>query len=213
MNILHIDSSPFMNGSVSRTLTAEVVAAWRRHHPGGSVTYRDLGANPPSHLSAEVMDALHNGRPQALSDAAFDEITAIDGAVDELLACDALVVGAPMYNHSIPSHLKCWLDQVAQAGRTFMYTPEGPLGLVPNKPVYVVSSRGGIYSRGDAALNDFQEPYLLSILGFFGLTDVTVIRAEGVHLSPSAKGEAIAAARRQIEGLFPAPAALSAFAA
>ncbi len=209
MNILHIDSSPFLNGSVSRELSADVVSAWKKHHPGGSVTYRDVGTNPPSHLSAEAMNALHNRSQTTLSDAVRREIAAIDEAIDELMNCDALVIGAPMYNHSVSSNLKAWLDQISQAGRTFMYTSEGPLGLVPRKPVYLVSSRGGIYSRGEGKVHDFQEPYLRSILSLLGLVDVTVVRAEGVGLSPSAKSSAMAEARRVIDGLFPAPAALS----
>jgi len=202
MNLLHIDSSPFLFGSVSRELTAEVVSAWCQCHPQGTVTYRDLGSHPPAHLSAEAMNALHNGGLGVVSEAAQQEVAAIERAIDELMRCDALVIGAPMYNHAVSSNLKCWLDQIAQAGRTFRYTAQGPIGLVPDKPVYVVSSRGGIYSLGEAKRQDFQEPYLLSMLAFLGLYDVTVIRAEGVNLSPAIKKRAMAAARGQIGTLF-----------
>ena len=208
MNILHIDSSPFEFGSVSRELTADVVSAWKKRYPFGTVTYRDVGANPPAHLSAEVMNALHNGNRGVLSEAGQKEFATINRAVDELINCDALVIGAPMYNYSVSSNLKAWLDQISQAGRTFRHTAGGPVGLVPDKPVYLVSSRGGVYSRGEGRLHDFQEPYLLSILGFLGLTDVTIIRAEGVSLSPAAKNAAMAKARQLIGTLFRAETAL-----
>lgn len=203
MNLLHIDSSPFVFGSVSRELSAEVASAWQRRYPNGTVTYRDLGISPPAHLSAETMNALRGGVNGVLSDDAQQEILEIERAIGELMRCDALLIGTPMYNHSVSSHLKAWIDQVAQAGRTFRYTASGPVGLVPDKPVYLVSSRGGIYSDGGGRLHDFQEPYLLSILGLLGLNDVTIIRAEGVSISPAIGNAAIERAREAIDELFP----------
>jgi FMN-dependent NADH-azoreductase len=197
MNILHLDSSILGDGSVSRGLTARLAASL-----GGTVTYRDLVADPLPHLTAGALGA----RAQAPEDRSPEhqaEIELSDRVLEEFLAADAVVIGAPMYNFSIPSQLKAWIDRVAVNGRTFRYTANGPEGLAGGKKVYVVSSRGGVYSKGPAAVMDHQEAYLKSVLGFLGVTDVEFVRAEGVNMSPEAKAEAVASAEASISRRLP----------
>lgn len=126
--------------------------------------------------------------------------------LDEFLAADTVVIGAPMYNFSIPSNLKSWIDRVAVAGKTFQYGANGAEGLAGAKKVIVVSTRGGLYSQGPAAGMDHQESYLKTIFGFIGVADVEFVRAERLGFGPEIRAEAIAAARAQIA----APARLAA---
>jgi len=198
MTILRIDSSILGDNSVSRQLTAEV-AAREAARTGGDVVHRDLAAEPLSHLSGasfawRALDAAARTPEQQA------EIDAGDRALDEFLGADVVVVGAPMYNFAIPSQLKAWVDRIAVAGRTFRYTEAGPEGLAKGKKVIVVSSRGGVYSDGPAAVMDHQESYLKALFGFLGVEDVEIIRAEGVNLGEAAKAASIAGARALIAG-------------
>jgi FMN-dependent NADH-azoreductase len=152
------------------------------------VTYRDLTAHPLPHWTPVV---------DAESEAAKLGATVLD----EFLAADVVVIGAPMYNFSIPSQLKAWIDRVSVAGKTFSYTEAGPKGLAGGKRVIVASSRGGVYSAGPAAGFDFQESYLRALFGFLGITDVEFVRAEGVNMSAEHKSAAIASARETIGSL------------
>jgi FMN-dependent NADH-azoreductase len=140
----------------------------------------------------------------AVTDPVLGADIATGGAyIDELFAADIIVIGAPMYNFSIPSQLKAWIDRVCVAGRTFQYGANGPEGMLPNgKKVFIASSRGGIYT-GDspAAVLEHHETYLRGVLGFIGLTDVTVVRAEGLNLGEEAKAAAIAKAKTEIAAL------------
>jgi len=121
--------------------------------------------------------------------------------VSQFLAADVIVVGAPLYNFSVPSQLKAWIDRLAQAGRTFKYTDKGPVGLAGDKTVIVVSTRGGMYSTSDAGqAMEHQESYLKVVFGFFGITDVRFVRAEGLAMGDAPKAAAIESARGQIEG-------------
>ncbi|TWB44954.1 FMN-dependent NADH-azoreductase [Nitrospirillum viridazoti] len=208
MKLLHIDSSPLAQASVSRQLTAAVVQAWQQANPSGEVTYRDVAAVAPAHLDAELLAVAKFGADQNLTPAQQAERALVDTLVDELLSADVVVIGAPMYNFSIPSQLKSYLDRLAQAGRTFRYTEAGPQGLAGGRKVIVVSSRGGKYAGTpyEAAL-DHQEAYLKAFLGFLGMTDVTIVRAEGVAMGPDAKAGALTAANTQIGDLFVAQAA------
>lgn len=187
MNLLHVDSSALGAHSVSRELSRAVVDAWKLAHPGAKVTYRDLAANPLPHW-APAPDAANPAERSGSE------------ALDEFLAADVVVVGAPMYNFSIPSTLKAWIDRLAIAGRTFRYTADGPEGLAGGKRVVIASSRGGIYSEGPAAAMDFQEDYLRKVFGFFGVTDLDVVRAEGVNLGPEQKQKAVSSALASIRG-------------
>src|ERR1700742_258954 len=144
MNLLHIDSSILGPNSVSRKLSADIVAAERRRHPGLNVVYRDLAAAPVGHLSAAHIGA-------APADALEADIAEGKAMLDEFLAADIVVIGAPMYNFNIPSQLTAWIDRVLVNGKTFRYTPEGPVGLAGGKTVIVASSRGGFYGPETAA--------------------------------------------------------------
>lgn len=188
MKLLHLDASALGAYSVSRGLTAEIVDEFARNHPGLEVTYRDLHAAPLGHW----------GLPAGENDPA-----AIEGAkiMDEFLAADVIVIGAPMYNFGITSSLKAWIDRIAVAGKTFHYTANGPEGLAGGKRVIVASTRGGIYSQGPAAGMDFQEPYLRAVFGFLGITDVEFVRAEGVAMGDDHKAKAIDGAKAGIGGL------------
>jgi len=198
MQLLHIDSAITGEQSVSRQLTARTVAAWQASHPGTTVQYLDLAAQAPAHLSA---DALGFRTGQAASTEAQRQENALSEAlVSQFLAADVIVLGAPLYNFSIPSQLKAWIDRIAQAGRTFKYTDKGPVGLAGGKTVIVASSRGGVYSASEGGqAMEHQESYLKVIFGFFGITDVRFVRAEGVGMGPDAKAAALASAERDVQ--------------
>ena len=197
MKLLHIDSSILGDGSVSRALTASIVAAEKARHPSLEVVSRDLAARPVGHLTGAHLAAGQGVVPEDPALAA----DIVDGAalLDDFLAADMVVVGAPMYNFSIPSQLKAWIDRLAQAGRTFKYTDKGPVGLAGGKTVIVASTRGGVYSTSEGGqAMEHQESYLKVVFGFFGITDVRFVRAEGVAMGPDAKAAALASANVEI---------------
>jgi FMN-dependent NADH-azoreductase len=189
MRLLHIDSSILGQGSVSRILSAEMVAALKAGRPDVEVTYRDLSAQPLGHLTAGHLGALQ-GTP--VDPPLESDVAAGKTALEEFLAADVVVVGAPMYNFGIPSQLKAWIDRLAVAGKTFRYDAMGPEGLCGGKKVIIASSRGGVFSAGTpTAAFDFQETYLRALFGFLGITDVTFVRAEGVAMGPEARAKSI----------------------
>lgn len=186
MNVLHIDSGIFVDQSVSRKLSRDIVA----HLTNGTdakITYRDVVVNSIPHLDAETLLAESNPLSAEL--------------LAEIQAADVLVIGAPMYNFTIPTQLKAWLDRVLKAGVTFKYTEQGAVGLLQGKTAYIASGRGGVYSKGEAAALDHQESYLRNALGFIGITDVHVVRAEGVNLGDEPRQQALAAAEEAIAAL------------
>lgn len=193
MKILHIDSSIQGSGSATRELTREIVARLKAMRPDAQITYRDLVAEELSHFSQAAFkrsDELEAARNTAV--------------LEEFLAADVLVIGAPLYNFSIPSQLKAWVDRIVIAGRTFRYTERGPEGLAGGKQVIVAVARGGVYEAGSPA--EFGESYLKFVLGFLGIRDVTFVRAEGLAFSPQHRESALSAAHEAI----PVPAALAA---
>jgi FMN-dependent NADH-azoreductase len=200
MKLLHVDASILGAGSVSRVLSAEIVGAERRRHRGLEVTYRDLGAAPVAHLSGAHLAAAQGVVPEAAG--LQQDLAAGQAALAEFLAADIVVVGAPMYNFGIPSQLKAWIDRLAVAGKTFRYSENGPEGLAGGKRVIVASSRGGFYGPDTPiAFLDHQETYLRGIFGFFGITDVTFIRAEGLALGPDQRNKSIEAAKAEVARL------------
>lgn len=201
MKLLHIDSSPLGAQSVSRQLTRRTVAQWQAAHPGTVVEYLDLAEHAPSHLSADSLGFRLGPDAQGLTDAQRRENRISEQLVSQFLAADVVVVGAPMYNFSVPTQLKAWIDRVAQAGRTFKYTEQGPQGLAGGKIVIVASSRGGAYSANPelSAMLDHQESYLKAVFGFFGITDVRFVRAEGVAMGDAARAQALADAEVAIK--------------
>ena len=204
MNILHIDASPLGSASLSRQLTASVVEKLKRDRPATEVVHRDLVETPISHLTGELLQVLRPapGSTPPSGPTIRAEADQTDTLIAELLGADVIVMGAPMYNFSIPSQLKAWIDRVVQAGRTFRYTAEGPVGLAIGKKAIIVSTRGGVYA-GTAyeAAMDHQEAYLRTVLNFLGITDVRYVRAEGVAMSAEKRQEAVATANRQIADL------------
>jgi FMN-dependent NADH-azoreductase len=194
MQLLHIDSSALGAHSVSRTLTAAIVDAWKRREPGLQITYRDLAAEPLPHW-APVADAtggaVRSGSPP----------------LDEFLAADVVVIGAPMYNFGIPSTLKAWVDRIVVAGKTFRYGANGPEDLAGGRKVVIASTRGGFYGAGSGRADfDFQEEYLRRVFGFIGVTDIEFVRAEGLGIGAGQKSKAINDALAEIGVRLPAAA-------
>lgn len=185
MKLLHIDSSILGQNSASRELSAAIVARRLAADPGLQVTYRDLTTSTLPHLS---------GGSLAGADAA--EAAEAGALMDEFLAADVVVIGAPMYNFNIPSQLKAWIDRISVAGKTFHYTANGPEGLAGGKKVIVAGAYGGFHS-GDAPSN-FIEPYLRFVFRFWGIDDVEFITAEGLAVSPEQRVQSMQAARARI---------------
>jgi len=198
MKLLHIDSSILSAHSTSRLLTAEIVAAWKTAHTDTAVEYLDLAADAPSHFGPDAL-GIKTGVQAQPTEAQQRENALSEKLVNQFLAADVIVVGAPLYNFSVPTQLKAWIDRLAQVGRTFKYTDKGPVGLAGGKTVIVASTRGGIYSTtegGQAA--EHQESYLKVVFGFFGITDVRFVRAEGLAMGDAPKAAALAGARAEI---------------
>lgn len=199
MKLLHIDSSILGDASASRQLSQEVVQAWAAAEPGVQVTYRDLAADAISHLSAASLVAA--GTPAELRDAAQKYEAALgENSIEEFLAADAIVIGAPMYNFTVPSQLKAWIDRIAVAGKTFRYTENGPQGLAGGKKVIIVSTAGGLHAGQPSGAA--HEDYLKLVLGFLGITDIEVIRAEGLAYGEEPRANAIKGARAEIASAF-----------
>jgi FMN-dependent NADH-azoreductase len=199
--ILHIDSSILGGYSVSRALTADIVAKELTLHPGARVIRRDLVVDSTLHLSDAHMAVFQGGE---VTSPALGQDLAVGGTyIDDLFAADIIVIGAPMYNFSVPSQLKAWIDRVCVAGRTFRYGASGPEGMLPTgKKVFIASTRGGVYTgNSPTAVLEHHESYLGGVLGFIGLIDVTVVRAEGLNLGEEPKAAAIARAKAQIAAL------------
>ena len=202
MKLLHIDSSILGTQSASRELTRNITAQWREHHPGTEVDYLDLAVDGPSHLSAESIGFRLPPTSEALSDTQKRENAVSEALVSQFLAADVVVMGAPLYNFTIPSQLKSWIDRIAQAGRTFTYTDKGPKGLAGGKTVIVASTRGGVYSTSEGGrAMEHQETYLQTVFGFLGITDMRFVRAEGLAMGEAAKTEALAAAAQAVKAL------------
>lgn len=177
MKLLRIDSSARRN-SVSRQLTGRFAETWKKENPAGQVIERDLAKTEIPLITDEWTLAIHSN-PATLTPAQRETLSVSDALVEELLAADTIVIGAPMYNFTISALLKAWIDQIVRFGRTVLFKPSGPEGLLKGKKVVVITSRGGAYRPGTpAAQYDFQEDYLRHILAFIGLTDITFIHAE-----------------------------------
>lgn len=187
--VLYVSSSP-RAGSYSSSVADRVIDELKKTHPGATVTTRDLARDPLPHIDADYVQATRTAEgPQ--TDAQRAIVARSDALVDELLAADIIVIAAPMYNFSIPSTLKAWIDYVCRAGRTFSYSEKGPEGLAKGKRAIIINARGGIYSSGPAQALEHQSSYLRGVLGFIGITDVETIDIEGVGLGPDAALKAV----------------------
>ena len=199
MKLLHVDSSILGQGSVSRQLSRAIVDRIVSDHEGAQISRRDLGDGHVPHLSGAEMAAAKGGEADEATRAAM----AVGAEVlAEFLAADVVVIGAPMYNFGIPSTLKAWVDRLAIAGQTFRYTEQGAVGLAGGKRVIVASARGGHYAPGTPlAAIDFEEPYLRAVFGFFGITEIEIIRAEGVAIGPDQRQAALSESLAEVSRL------------
>lgn len=199
MKILHIDSSIAQERSVTRQLSHEVVRQMTQTGRYESVVYRDVVKDEIRHLTGNIAAGF---RPVPDGASAGEDLTReqqlSDKLVEEFLASDTLIIGAPMYNFSVSSQLKAWLDRLAQPGKTFRYTAQGPVGLAGGKTVIVVSARGGFYANTPLVEMDFQERYLRNFFAFLGITHVEFIRAEGISKGEEVKQREIASALASI---------------
>jgi FMN-dependent NADH-azoreductase len=205
-HLLHLDSSPRDERSRSRKFTRAFVEAWKQAHPADTVTYRDIGHNPVPHLTETWIAAAYTP-PEERTPDLQDAIRLSDELVDELLAADIYVIGVPMYNYTIPSMLKAYIDQIVRIGRTFDFLPENPENpykpLVLGKKMFVITARGSSgYGVGERyEMLNFQDPYLRAIFGLIGITDITIVPVENDETGGSGLAESIANAHTQIAQL------------
>lgn len=189
MKLLHLDSSVLGSNSVSRQVSAAIVNRLRQATPSLDVVYRDLTQTPLAHLSGSHL-AVAQGAPAPTE--LGPDLAASAAALDEFLAADIVVIGAPMYNFTIPSQLKAWIDRIAVRGKTFSYGPNGPQGLVGGKRVIIAISRGGYYGAGSpAATLEHLETYLRSVFGFIGIIPEFIV-ADGIQVGPEHREKALA---------------------
>ncbi|MBA1380779.1 FMN-dependent NADH-azoreductase [Pseudomonas brassicacearum] len=201
MKLLHIDSSILGDNSASRQLSRELVQAWKTAEPDITVTYRDLAADAISHFSSQTLVAA--GTSAELRDAALKhEAELSESTMAEFLAADAVVIAAPMYNFSIPTQLKAWIDRIAVAGKTFRYTEAGPEGLCGGKKLLIVSTSGGLHAGQPSGVG--HEEYLKLVFGFLGITDIEFVRAEGLAYGDDMRAKAMHEAQLQIGQQFAA---------
>ncbi|HEV7408058.1 MAG TPA: FMN-dependent NADH-azoreductase [Bradyrhizobium sp.] len=193
MKLLHIDSSVLGPHSVSRQVSAAIVDRLQKTTPDLNVTYRDLTATPLAHLSGSHLAAAQGAVPEAV--ALQQDLAAGQTVLEEFLAADIVVVGAPMYNFTIPSQLKAWIDRILVAGKTFKYSAQGVEGLAGNKRVIIAISRGGFYGAGTpSAAAEHLETYLHSVFSFIGIANPEIIVAEGVQIGPEQREKALESA-------------------
>jgi FMN-dependent NADH-azoreductase len=193
MNLLHLDASILGGNSVSRKVSAAIVNRLSESLPGLTVTTRDLAANPLSHLSGAHLAAAQGAVPE--TSAQQQDVLASQKVLDEFLAADIVVIGAPMYNFTVPSQLKAWIDRILVAGKTFRYTAGGPEGLAGNKRVIIAISRGGFYGpNSPAAAAEHVETYLRTVFGFIGVKNLEIIAAEGINIGPEQREKSLAGA-------------------
>jgi FMN-dependent NADH-azoreductase len=195
MNILQINSSARREGSHSTRLADRLVRRLRDADPSAALAVRDLNATPHPHLDEATLGALFTPEdkrsPEQAARVALD-----DALIAEIAAADVVVLGVPMYNFGVPAQLKNWIDAISRAGVTFRYTEKGPEGLLKGKKVYIALTRGGRYRNTPA---DSQVPYLSTVLGFLGMTDVRFVYAEGLAMGADAERDALESAYGEIE--------------
>jgi len=195
MNILQIHSSARAIGSHSSRLAARIVERLRAAHPDARIALRDLGKTPHPALDEAALQALFTPDGQRTPEQAA-RVALDDALIAEIQVANVIVLGVPMYNFGVPAQLKNWIDAIARAGVTFRYTDRGPQGLLQGKKVLVALARGGTY-RGTSA--DTQVPYLQTVFGFLGMTDLQFFYAEGLAMGPDAERAGLAAAEAQID--------------
>ncbi|MBY0258195.1 NAD(P)H-dependent oxidoreductase [Methylobacterium sp.] len=203
MKLLHVDGSILGDHSVSRAVSAAIVAHLKAGAPDLAVTYRDVAATPIPHLSGAY---LAGQQPNATNTSDIQNDVELGRTVlSEFMAADIVVIGAPLYNFTISSQLKAWTDRILVAGQTFKYTETGSVGLVPEKRVIVAVARGGLYGEGSASAKaEHAETYLRVVLDFIGVTNPEFVIAEGIALGPEAREKALAGALKAAGNIPPA---------
>jgi FMN-dependent NADH-azoreductase len=201
--ILHIDASAQGERSESRRLSNDFIEHWQTRYPEDRITRRDIVENPLPHIDDLIVGSMmtpagQRSPEQGVAAEQYEEL------VREFLDADVLVLGVPMYNFTIPSTLKAWIDHITVPGQTFRYTAEGPVGLVRGKQVHILSTRGGFY---EGSPMDHQVAYLQTLFGFLGVEDIQVIQAEGLNISPETRDQSMEAAHIQIQELLAQAAA------
>ncbi|MCW8906130.1 MAG: FMN-dependent NADH-azoreductase [Sedimenticola sp.] len=192
--LLHIDSSARRTGSESRCLSRRFVRQWIDSHPDYQVVERDLASKPLPHLDETMLEAMQRPAEQHTPEMARIS-ERIGMLVEEFLSADVVVLGVPMYNLGIPSTLKAYIDHIAIAGRTFAYTEQGPVGLVTDRPVYIITARGGLHTGRET---DQQSPYLKSLFSFLGLNNLNFIHSEGLNMGEEARRKGLQGAQDEI---------------
>lgn len=192
--LLHINSSARLAGSESRRLSRRFVRQWIDSHPEYQVVERDLGSKPLPHLDEVMLDTMQLP-PEQHTQEMVRIGDRIDMLIEEFLSADVVVLGVPMYNLGIPSTLKAYIDHIAMAGRTFAYTEQGAVGLVPDRPVYIITARGGLHSGRET---DQQLPYLKSLFNFLGVSDLNFIHSEGLNMGEAMRRKALQGAQDEI---------------
>jgi FMN-dependent NADH-azoreductase len=183
MKTLHIDASILGANSASRELSAAIVQRLHQGHPDLEVTYRDLAAVPLAHITGAHVAAAMGAAPESLS--VQQELADSQAVLREFLEADTVVIGAPMYNLTIPSQLKAWIDRIVVRGQTFRYGANGPEGLAGGKRVIIAISRGGFYSPGQpGAALEHLESYLRAVFGLLGISAPEFVIAEGLQTGP-----------------------------
>ncbi|MEH2158584.1 FMN-dependent NADH-azoreductase [Nostoc sp.] len=200
VNILHIDSSPRGERSHSRELSKEFVSGWKAAHPEDAIAYRDLGHYPVPHVD-EAWIAAAFSPPETHTPELTEALRISDELVDEFLAADRYVFGVPMYNFNIPSTFKAYIDQIVRINRTVALDAQGFRGLVEGKKAVIITARGGDFSATSPFIAyDFQEPYLRTIFGFIGITDIQFINANSLN-EGDARTQSLSEARAAIQDL------------
>jgi len=195
--LLHIRSSLFGDQGHSAVLAQSFIKEWQQTHANAEIITRDLTADPLPVLDANVVNALMS-RPDSRSPRQQEVIDIADQLLTEVRSADQLLIGVPMYNFGIPVQLKAWFDLLARSDVTFKYTEEGPVGLLENKPVVLVATRGGQYRDTE---QDYQIPFVKQFLGFIGLTNVQTVYAEGLNMGADSQSQSLSAARVELSAI------------
>ena len=198
MKILQINGAARSNGANSTKLADSITTRLKNKHPQATLEVRDLAANPHPVLDEAALGALFTPADQRTPEQAA-RVALDDALIAQVQSADVIVLGVPMYNFGIPVQLKTWIDAIARAGVTFQYTANGPEGLIKGKKVYLALARGGMYRDTP---NDSQVPYLKTVLGFLGMTDVECVYAEGLAMGAEGAVQSFAKAEETLDTMF-----------
>ncbi|HEX7953271.1 MAG TPA: NAD(P)H-dependent oxidoreductase, partial [Burkholderiales bacterium] len=201
MNVLQLDSSILGDASASRQLTRQVVESLREREPDAQIIRRDLGREPVAHLTPDLL-SIRGTAAELLSDLQSREARLDAELIAELQSADVLVIGAPLYNFTVATGLKAWIDRIAVAGKTFRYGEKGPEGLLKGKKAVIVATSGGSYA--DTPVDQMHVGYVKQVLNFLGITDIEVVRAPGLAIGAAVRAHSLAKAKGQIREMFAA---------